>query len=270
MSRNARSWTKCCAVLFAVLVGCAQNYHKEYLKANPEWDGVFPTLGASVEETLAGLDRPGGSDFGITRHDLALFRIDGAQWEGVLIGDVLGRGGALKGSYALAVHRSCRSRGGDVFVHLSGNEWFLFSAGRLVAYDAREYGTHCFYIPYLVPASEEMQDAERRVRQSIRESFPNAINEPRIGFYYRGFLYARAERLPEAEELLASGDASSVGAEDIRMVKVDSERSRILLSDLIPDKKDERTMRRMLELEIRRLRKRQESLGALPPDRPPE
>ena len=196
------------SLLLGLALGCAANPYDSYKAKNPEWYGEFPTEGASLHETLAGIYSPPRGDWNRLIHKLAVLELgEGGARElsKSELDAVLGEDRA--GDYAVVAALGCQSE-----YALQGSvrgekvAWFLFDDNRLMAYDSVDFAERCTVMAEFKPASKELAERERAVVAWRDASFPKSM-EHVIDFYQKGFAYLRVGRVADARAMLERGDA---------------------------------------------------------------
>lgn len=194
-----------CLALAAL--ACAGNPYDTYKAKNPEWYGEFPTEGASLHETLAGIYSPPRGDWRRLIHRLGVLEfgaagareLSKAEIDAALAEDRVG-------DYGVVVALGCQSEyASQVFV---GEKvaWFLFEANRLVAYDSIDFAERCVVVNEFKPAKKALAERERAVVAFRDAGFPKSM-EHVIDFYRKGFEYLRVGRVADARAMLERGDA---------------------------------------------------------------
>jgi hypothetical protein len=231
------------------LVLAAACVPRAYETAHPAF-AVFPSPGLTVHGTLAGLFDTQESDLRLIVHQVAIFRTDTHPWQEIPLEDLPPALEMASGSYAIAARRFCRTPGSEPGL-VGGNEWFVFHAGRLAAFDSRMYRSECTVVPVIEPARGELIASETRVREWMAEKLPDP-SEPSLVHYFRGIVYADAERLDVAEACLASGDAAPAGEERVMVFKTLLGAPRRAERAQIPDEIDAPAARALLVHELER------------------
>jgi hypothetical protein len=187
--------------------GCAANHYDTYTAKNPEWYGEFPTGGASLHETLAGIYSPPRGDWQRLIHKLAVLELgeSGArELEGPELDAVLAEDRA--GDYGVVVALGCQSEYAQRSFQGEKVAWFLFHENRLVAYDSIDFAERCAVIGEFKPATKELAERERAVVAVRDADFPKSM-EHVIQYYRNGFEYLRVGRVADARAMLERGDA---------------------------------------------------------------
>jgi len=195
------------ALLLGLVLGCAANPYDTYKAKNPEWYGEFPTEGASLHETLAGIYSPPRGDWHRLIHKLSVLELgegaarelSKAELDAVLRED-------RAGDYGVVAALGCQS---EYALESYGGEkvaWFLFDDGRLVAYDSFDFSERCAVIGEFKPATKELVEREHAVVAFRDAGFPKSMVHV-IDFYRKGFEYLRVGRVDDARAMLAHGDA---------------------------------------------------------------
>jgi hypothetical protein len=198
------------AILFLAFaaLACAANPYDSYKAKNPEWYGEFPTEGASLHETLAGIYSPPRGDWRRLIHRLAVLEVgeggarelSKAELDAVLAED-------RAGDYAVVVALGCQSEYAPQMFVGEKVAWFLFDQNRLVAYDSTDFAERCVVVNEFKPASKQLAERERAVVAFRDASFPKSM-EHVIEFYRKGFEYLRVGRAADARAMLERGDAA--------------------------------------------------------------
>jgi hypothetical protein len=187
-------------------LACAANHYDTYKAKNPDWYGEFPTAGASLHETLAGIYAPPRGDWQRRISKLSVVRLEEggpveltpADLDAVLAED-------RTGTYAAIAILGCQS---EYAVQSYGGEkvaWFLFVGNRLEAYDSYDFAERCVVFNEFKPAERDRAAAEAAVLAWRDARFPRSMAHVKE-FYDKGFAYLRVGRVEEARAMLEQGD----------------------------------------------------------------
>jgi hypothetical protein len=197
------------AAVFLALaaLACAANPYDTYKAKNPEWYGEFPTEGASLHETLAGIYSPPRGDWRRLIHRLAVLEV-GAGGARELSAEELDAALAEDrvADYGVVAALGCQSEYATQMFLGEKVAWFLFDQNRLVAYDSIDFAERCVVVNEFKPATKALAERERAVVAFRDASFPKSM-EHVIEFYRKGFEYLRVGRVADARAMLERGDA---------------------------------------------------------------
>jgi hypothetical protein len=203
-------------VLVFVLPACAGNYFRAYQKAHPEWDFVFPDLGANLEQTVASLYAPPplGTQLGVRR--LEILRVDTEPWQPIAF-DALRSGDYAstdEADYAVIVNYHCIGRVDLQTYQGEKVAWYLLPQNRLRAYDHYEFVEACTVANLFAPAPPEQAAVERALQAHVAAAYPRSMVHV-AELYQKGLIYARLDRIDDAKRMLNEGrGAFDVGSDD--------------------------------------------------------
>jgi hypothetical protein len=203
-----RSRQALCLLLACLLAGaCAETYYDSYREANPDWYGDFPTLGASLHETLAGLYTPRVADYRLNVVQLQVLALRGGSFTPLTKSEIeaLLASQAAETTAIVATLR-CTSKVDLRMYQGEKVSWFLLPQGKLAGYDAYLFADDlCTVYNEFVPASLETAALEGQVRAYRDAHFPESMVH--VGLLYQhGIAYAANGRLEDARRMLAEGD----------------------------------------------------------------
>ena len=188
------------------LSGCAGNYFRVYQKAHPDWVFVFPDTEANLEQTVASLHAPPpiGTQLSIRR--LEILRVDTEPWQPIPFEEL--RSGAYastdEADYAVVANYNCHARMDLQSYQGEKVGWYLLRGNRLRAFDHYEFIEACTVSNLFVPAPPEGAEVERELQQHVASEYPQSMLH--VGeLYQKGVVYARANRVEDAKQMLREG-----------------------------------------------------------------
>jgi hypothetical protein len=187
-------------------LACAQTPYDTYRAKNPAWYGEFPTVGASLHETLAGIYMPPRGDWQRLIQKVAVLRFD-ATGPRELSQDELDAALARDevADYGLVVTLRCRSEYNLIRYEGEQVAWFLFHANRLAAYDSCDFAERCVVFSEFKASPAERAEQERALVAFRDAHFPHSMEH--VGeFYAKGLRYLEVGRVADARAMLERGD----------------------------------------------------------------
>jgi hypothetical protein len=192
-------------------VACAgPGEYARYRAGHPEWDGVFPSDGASLEETLAGLEAPSAADgVRIELTKIEVWRVDGDVSKHLDV-EAVRRGEAGLESdtdvFVLAL-RSCHADHGLDPVDTQRIASYLLPDRRLAAFDHYDFGKVCAVTNQFRAARGEAILLERAASTRMTAAYGRVpVDLPQL--YQRGLAYLEAGRVEDAQAALMRGEVS--------------------------------------------------------------
>jgi hypothetical protein len=207
LSASIRFWLP--VALLAASLACAGNHHDRYRRQHPDWDGRFPRTGAALDETLAGLQAPSGSDARRSLSKLVVLRV-GEAGASELAGEALEAVlAAPPGGVTFGVVATVDCRYSVELESLYGQKvaWMLLEGGRLTAWDVPTFEHRCTVGSDFRPATQESAVLESRVIEVRDRSFPRSMGHP-LESYAKGLAYLGEGRVDAAQRMLDAGDAT--------------------------------------------------------------
>ena len=196
------------AAMTLAVIGCSHPPADEYQEPDEKWFApMFPRMGASLHETLAGLHASREGDYRVVVQKIEVLRTDVTPWERVEIEDARTSAEFGKGqSFVVMAHRICTSaiksrQWAGVYT-----DWFILTKNRLYAYDYQEYSYQCLQFNLFRPARGRRIETERELQRYIEKNFPKSMFLS-IFVYRQGITLAKAGRIEDAELALANGDS---------------------------------------------------------------
>jgi hypothetical protein len=188
--------------------------YERYRASHPEWDGVFPREGASLEEALAGLAAPASADgvrVELTR--VEVWRVDGDVSKHLDV-DAVRRGEAElepdSDVFVLAL-RSCHADHGLEPVDTQRIASYLLPDRRLAAFDHYDFGKVCAVTNQFRAARGEAIVLERAASTRMTAAYGRVpVDLPQL--YQRGLAYLEAGRVQDAQAALMRGE---IGYRDV-------------------------------------------------------
>lgn len=168
-------------------------------------DDMFPIQGATLRSTLDELSPERSGDFTLMTTKIEIVRTDVDPWQALTEEELRSSGAASDATYAIATLVVCTSKVDLQRFHGEKRNWYILVDDKLVAWDHHFHGSRCVVGNHFRPASGDLVETERRFLAKIGRGFPPSMTHD-LELYRKGMRYLAADRLNDAEAMLAKAD----------------------------------------------------------------
>lgn len=198
-----RSIRRLSLLLLVASLACATDYAERYRLEHPGWTPARPVFGDSLEAILASIYAGPGAPAEVSVPELRVLRVDVEPWQKLTAESALAATGEQ--SIGVIAHRRCKGRQGLHFFGSERTSWYIFAAGKLVAYDHFEFGEACEPQNCYLPSDHELVATERTLVRYAASRYPE-LTPTTAEELSRGMALVAADRLPDAERMLKHAD----------------------------------------------------------------
>ena len=168
-------------------------------------DVTFPSSGASLLATLEGISPPRSHDYTLMVLKTKIYRMDVDPVQEFEKKELRSSGAEKGATYAVATMNSCTSKVDLQRFETVKRNWYVVVDDKLVAWDHHYYESRCVVWNAFQPASGDLVETERKFLARVDRDFPPSMGHD-LETYNKGMSYLAANRLSDAEAMLAKAD----------------------------------------------------------------